>query len=277
MGDLGAYLARIGHAGPATPTLATLRALHALHPAAIAFEGLDPLLGREVRLDPASVARKLVGERRGGYCFEHNLLFASVLRSIGFSVETLGGRVIWATGPDGPPRPRTHMLLLVTLDGATWIADVGFGGYLADAPLRLQAGVAQTTPAGRFMLTEADGTWTLAAGVGDGWRGAYRFTLEPQAAADYEVANWYTSTHPASLFRNHLLMERLAPGLRAALLDRHLTLRHADGRVETSVLEDADALAATMDRVFGVTPPVDPAEIFARLPPAPPPGRCDAA
>lgn len=269
--NLDAYLARIGHAGPASPTLATLRALHALHPAAIPFEALDPLLGREVLLDPASVERKLVAGRRGGYCFEHNLLFAAVLRAIGFPVETLGGRVIWATGPDGPPRPRTHMLLLVTLDGAKWIADVGFGGYLADAPLRLQAGVAQTTPAGRFLLTEADGVWTLAAGVGHGWRPAYRFTLEPQAAADYEVANWYTSTHPSSLFRNHLLMERLTPGCRATLLDRHLTLRHADGRVETSVLDDADALAATMDEVFGVTPPADPAEIFARLPPAPAP------
>jgi N-hydroxyarylamine O-acetyltransferase len=78
--DLGAYFARIEYTGTRYPSITTLRALQARHPVAIPFANLDVLRGTGVRLDPASVEQKLVGDRRGGYCFEHNLLFATVLR-----------------------------------------------------------------------------------------------------------------------------------------------------------------------------------------------------
>ncbi|MGH7057165.1 MAG: arylamine N-acetyltransferase, partial [Acetobacteraceae bacterium] len=81
--DLAAYFARIGYDGAREPTFATLAALHALHPAAIPFENLDSLLGRPVPLDLASLQAKLVGERRGGYCFEQNTLLAAVLGALG--------------------------------------------------------------------------------------------------------------------------------------------------------------------------------------------------
>src|SRR5581483_6802547 len=70
--DLDAYFRRIGYAGARTPTLQTLRALQALHPQAIAFENLDPLLGRPVNLDLGSLQDKIVHSGRGGYCFEQN-------------------------------------------------------------------------------------------------------------------------------------------------------------------------------------------------------------
>src|SRR5262249_26883142 len=125
--DLDAYLARIGYAGPRAPTAEGLHDVHAAHALAIPFENLDILLGRGVSLDPARLAAKLVDARRGGYCFEHNSLIAAALRELGFIVEILGARVRM-----GPPRPnlppRTHCLLRVTIDGAPWLADVGFGG-----------------------------------------------------------------------------------------------------------------------------------------------------
>ncbi len=72
--DIDSYLARIGHVGPRIPALSTLCAIHALHPAAIPFENLDPLLDRPVSLDLEALQQKLVGSRRGGYCFEQNTL-----------------------------------------------------------------------------------------------------------------------------------------------------------------------------------------------------------
>ena len=113
MVDLPSYLRRIGHDGPVAPTLDTLRALHARHPAAIAFESLDPFLGRPVSIDPATVRTKLVGGARGGYCHEHNLLFHDVLAAIGFRVTALGARVAWMA--QGRINPRTHRLTLVDL------------------------------------------------------------------------------------------------------------------------------------------------------------------
>src|SRR5262245_7642218 len=93
--DLDAYCERIGYTGPRTPTLATLSAIHALHPRAIAFENLDPLLRRSVKLDAAALEAKLVEGGRGGWCFEQNGLFKLVLEALGFRVTGLGGRVLW--------------------------------------------------------------------------------------------------------------------------------------------------------------------------------------
>ena len=58
--DLDAYFERIGYAGPRSATLDTLEAIHARHPQAIPFENLNPLLHWPVRLDAASLQRKLV-------------------------------------------------------------------------------------------------------------------------------------------------------------------------------------------------------------------------
>jgi len=156
--DLAAYFERIGFSGPArpAPTLDTLRALHLLHPQTIPFENLDVLIGRPVRLDLESVQRKLVESRRGGYCYEHNLLFRSVLQTLGFRVRSFAGRVLW--GRDAPEMPaRTHMLLLVDLDEGTFLTDVGFGGMTLSAPLALQTGLEQITPHGAFRLDDAGG------------------------------------------------------------------------------------------------------------------------
>ncbi|MDE2515657.1 MAG: arylamine N-acetyltransferase [Rhodospirillales bacterium] len=266
---LDAYFARIGYGGSTAASLATLRALHALHPAAIPFEALDPLLHRPVSLEPEALERKLIASRRGGYCFEQNAVFAAVLRALGFTLTDLAARVVWNAPPDAPMTPRTHRLMLVALEGAVWLADVGFGGYLADAPLLLEAGREQATPMGRFLLREQDGAWLLSVHAGGAWRPAYRFTLEAQAPVDYEPANWFTATHPASLFRHNLLMERLTPAWRASLFNRGLTIRHADGRSEARSLDDAADLAGVLAGIFAIDPPAEPAAIFARLPAEP--------
>ena len=91
--NIDAYFERIGFSGSIAPTLETLTQLHALHPAAIAYENLDPLIGVPVRLDLPNLQQKLVFDRRGGYCFEHNTLLLQVLAALGFQVTPLSARV----------------------------------------------------------------------------------------------------------------------------------------------------------------------------------------
>ncbi|HEY2176949.1 MAG TPA: arylamine N-acetyltransferase, partial [Caulobacteraceae bacterium] len=143
--DLDAYFRRIGFDGPGRPDLETLAAINVLHLAAIPFEGIDPLIGRQTPLDLASLQAKLVASRRGGYCFEQNALFKAALEAIGFAVTVLSGRVAWA-GDGVPLGARTHMLLTVDLPEGPYIADVGFGAHLLDAPLRLTPDIEQKTP-----------------------------------------------------------------------------------------------------------------------------------
>ncbi|HET8995847.1 MAG TPA: arylamine N-acetyltransferase [Acetobacteraceae bacterium] len=263
--DLDGYFARIGYTGPRRATLETLGMLHALHPAAIPFENLDPLLGRPVLLDLGSLQDKLVRRRRGGYCFEQNTLFRAALEALGFGVTSLAARVLWGSKP-GRPHPRTHMLLLVHVDGRDYIADVGFGGRLMATPLQRVPGLEQPTQHGMMRLVEHGMFLTLQAASDDGWEDLYRFTLEPQFPIDQETANWFTATHPDSLFRHNLLMERLAPDLRCSLFNRRLTQRYPDGRVSLTQLADAAALRRVLTEAFALDVPAKLDAVFARLP-----------
>src|SRR5262245_52810402 len=121
---LDAYLSRIKYSGPIGPDLATLRLIHRAHLQAIPFENLDIQMGLPVRIDPASVQADLVSRARGGYCFQQNGLFRLVLTAIGFAPRACEGRVRIEAST---VRPRTHMVLIVPLEGGEWLVDVGFG------------------------------------------------------------------------------------------------------------------------------------------------------
>lgn len=223
--DLGGYRARIAFAGPATPTLETLAALHERHAGAIPFENLDVRLGRPILLDLASVQRKLVAARRGGYCFEQNALFAAVLGALGYVVETLEARVLPAS--PGVATPRTHMLLRVLLGGRAWLADVGFGG---DGPLRPVPldGEAVEQPGGAYRVETSDGRSVLRLFRKGAWSGLYAFGPEPALPIDYAVANHYTSTHPSSSFVRTPTVQLSRPDARHTLRGRTYAIRRGD-------------------------------------------------
>ena len=266
--ELDAYLARIGYTGPREPSLTTLRSIHALQPAAIPFESLDPFLRREVRLDVLSLQAKLVRARRGGYCFELNGLFAAALEALGFLVTGLSGRVLWMAPPERPNGPRTHHLLRVDLDGVPYLVDVGFGGHLIDSPIKLVTDIEQTTPSSILRLTGMDHSFILQTKLPRGWEDLYLFTLEPQLAIDYEVANWFTSTNPNSRFMKDFIGERLTPEWRLSLFNSRLTKRHRNGRVDQRMLANATEFTEALKNGLGITPPLDPVEIWKRLPEA---------
>lgn len=249
--DLDSYFARIGYAGTREPTLQTLQALHLLHPAAIPFEAIDVLLGRGVDLSPDAVDDKLIRRRRGGYCFEHNSLFKRVLTSLGFQVEGLAARVAWMAQPHEPPQHRAHMALRVTVDGKPWLADVGFGAAVLTGPIRMDTEEPQATPHEKYRLIRSGRELLLETELEAAWTPVYRFSLEPQLDSDYELPNWYTSTHPSSRFRNILIVARSTSQARAALLDNRLTIRPRQGEVSREFL-DADRLEQALADVFGL-------------------------
>jgi N-hydroxyarylamine O-acetyltransferase len=263
--DLNAYFERIGYRGVREPALHVLSELHSLHPASVPFENLDPYLGRPVSLDPVALQAKLLGSRRGGYCFEQNALFRSVLETLGFSVTPLIARVVWTAPPHQPLAPRNHMLLKVDLADGAYIADVGFGGQLVSAPLKLTPGLEQATAEG-ILRVRADGDVLFVETLlPSGWTSLYRFNLEPAEMSDYEMSNWYTSTHPMHFMTNNLLAERLTPEGRFSLFNNRLTRRFPDGRAEIVDLATPDALARALDEHLAITPPVDASTIFAKL------------
>jgi N-hydroxyarylamine O-acetyltransferase len=252
--DLHAYFERIGYGGPATPQLETLREVHRLHPQAIAFENLNPLLHWPVPLDVRSLQQKLVKQRRGGYCYEHNLLLKHALERIGFRVAGLAARVLMNL-PEDAVRPRTHMLLRVDVEDVLWIADVGFGGMTLTAPLRLLEHVPQSTPHEPFRLTRLGDDYLLQAEIRDEWRTLYRFDLQEQVLPDYELTSWYLSNNPESHFVQRLIAARTAPQRRYALRQNELATHELSGETTRRVLKSAADLRGALTATFGIELP----------------------
>jgi N-hydroxyarylamine O-acetyltransferase len=255
--DLDAYFQRIGYAGARTPTLETLRELHLLHAQTIPFENLTPLLKQPVNLDAESLERKLVHEHRGGYCYELNGLFSLVLDALGFRVTRLGARVVYLGDVNSFP-PRTHMLLRVDVGDESWIADVGFGGMVLTAPLRLAVDVVQETPHEPFRIVRWRDEYLMESLVREAWVPLYRFTLQEQAASDYELGNWYVSTHPTSLFVNFLVASRPALGLRYALRNNELAIHRTNQGTEQRKLATKDELRETLVDLMLIELPAGP-------------------
>lgn len=252
--DLDAYFQRIGHTGLRTPTLTTLRALQGRHTQTIPFENLDPWQHRSVSLDLRLIEAKLVNSRRGGYCYEQNLLFSHVLQRLGYEVTNLAARVLWGRREDDYP-PRSHMLLRVTLDQRAYIVDVGFGGNTLTAPLLLDNDMPQQTSHGVYRILRVGGDYLLQAEIHNEWRALYRFDSTPHFPVDYEAMNYYLSTHDASHFRHSLYAAiSTADGSRSLLNDR-LSIRDLDGNTQQLQLDDAEEAAAILLEAFGIEVP----------------------
>lgn len=252
--DLDAYCARIGYHGGRQPSLATLRDLQWRHISSIAFENLSCLAGDPVPLDLPALQAKMVQGRRGGYCFEHNLLFAAVLQRLGFVVTGLAARVLWKAPPDRTG-PRTHMLLKVDLPEGTYITDTGFGGASLPGPLELVAGHVQSTPIEPYRLLQRGDSFHLEVQLRDAWQPVYSFDLQPQQFADYEVANWFVAAHPTSRFTQVLMVALPAGQRRQSLFNDELKLHDPDGRSENRRFTSIGELRATLAGLFGIEVP----------------------
>ena len=215
-----------------------------------------------------SIERKLVTEKRGGYCFEQNTLFANVLMQLGFSITPMLGRVLWGREP-GAITPRTHMVLRIDIDGDAWIADVGFGSMTLSAPLRLIAGLAQPIPLGTFRLADAghEKLYLEAQVAGDSWARVYRFDLHAVEWIDYETSNWYTSASPDSMFAHNLMVCRVLPDVRVTLFNDQLSERDGAGQVVAERrIASAGELADCLSERFGLNiDGIDIVDVFERV------------
>ena len=246
------YFERIGYDGPGTSTLETLNDIIHAHVSSIPFENLDPALGRRVDLSLAALEDKIIDRRRGGYCFEQNSLFHAVLEALGFRVRGIGARVRLGRPRDFIPA-RTHFFGLVAIDDEQWIVDVGIGGFSPTSAFRLNTDQEQQTPHEPRRIVTSGGSYFHQIRLAGEWQDVYEFTLEDMHPIDRELANWYTSTHPQSHFRNNVMAARALPdGGRLNLLNRELTTRRNDGSSEVRMIASPGDLMETLDREFGL-------------------------
>ena len=246
--DLDAYFARIGWGGSTNPTFETLAGLLRAHMAAIPFENLDVLLGRPVRLDLEGLQEKLVRNRRGGYCFEHGTIFAAVLEKLGFGLARHTARVVLVA--TRATSPRTHMFLVVPLPEGRFVVDPGFGTLAPPMPVPLiDAGAASPEQGSHWMARDGD-YWVLRARTPEKVLDAWVTTLDLDNPVDFEMGNYYTSTHPASPFVNRIAMRALTKDGRVGVMNRDVRV-WSGSELRQSQLADRAALRALLVEHFG--------------------------
>lgn len=248
--DTKAYLERIEYEGPLAPTAETLRALQVAHLLAVPFENLSIHAGEPVVLEDEALFEKIVGRRRGGFCYEANGLFAALLRSLGFDVAMLSAEVANAEGGFGPAFD--HMALMVTL-GRRWLVDVGFGDSFLEPLLIDERGV-QEQGSRAYRITD-EGLYMVVSrrkDEGGEWEPQYRFTLRPHEFADYAGMCLHHQTSPESHFTRGRVCSRATPEGRVTLSDLRLITTTKDGGRHERTLTGEEEYAEALREHFGV-------------------------
>jgi len=251
--DVGRYVERIGLEGPLPPTAASLRTLHRAHMLSVPFESYDCALGRPVTVDPEVNFAKIVERRRGGFCFELNGLFGSLLEALGFEVTLLSARP-YVVGRETDTAPEfAHLVLLVLADGERWLVDVGFGdGFLE--PLRLDETTDQEREHGRCYRVVpgiADRPWSKVQLFGGADAEAYAFTLEPRRLEDFAGMCRYYSTAPDFSLVRSPVCSRATPTGRVTLAEHRLYVTVDGVRTERALASEGEE-RAVLREWFGV-------------------------
>jgi len=241
------YLSRIGLDSIPPQTVQGLEVLQDYHMRHVPFENLNVLLGRPLNLTPEALFEKIVRRNRGGYCFELNTLYASLLSEIGFEPVPMLARV-WLRNPAETP-PRTHLVYRVNIDGQDWISDIGFGGRAARRPLKIMDGYEIDDGDGRIRVSEdANFGYRISRYQDGAW--ADQYTVETQAAhhADILSGNHWTENHPASHFRLGIGVGLFTRDGRTSFYDGVLT--HRGKETQTEKIESLEGALAVLKSKF---------------------------
>lgn len=247
--DLQAYLERIDFRGRPAADLATLKRLHRAHVEAIPYENLDVQFARPASRDPGAVAEKIVGRRRGGWCYEMNGLLGAALDAIGFDVRRVAGGVMREKMGDAVVG--NHLVLLVDL-GEIYVADAGFGDGLIE-PVEARPGDFAVGPF-NGSIRDAGGGWLRVAFDNGDATSSYDINPEVDDDALLETHCRDLQTSPDSPFVLNAVVQRWQDDVHYSMRGRVLTSIAAGGRTKT-LIKDADDYVATLKRVFALEIP----------------------
>lgn len=244
------YLRRIGLAQIQPPTLAALAHLQQQHLVAVPFENLDITRRVQIVLDPAALYDKIVGDRRGGFCYELNGLFCELLRTLGYAVDMVSARVYNDKGEPGPEFD--HMALIVTMAEYRYLIDVGFGDS-ARQPIILPHGEAEDV-SGRYRVRPVDDsveTYALERHVDSAWKPMFQFTAQPREFAEFNDMCQYHQTSPDSHFTQRNMITIATPTGRFTLTDTKVVETDSGLRMETPIQSPEEFNRLLAER-FGV-------------------------
>ncbi|KAK4119052.1 cysteine proteinase [Parathielavia appendiculata] len=198
---------------------------------------------------------------------EVNAFFAAVLRGLGFTLFSVGGRVKTPSGYTG----WDHMVNLVTIQGQRYLVDVGFGSNGPPHPVPLEDGHEFTGIApmrGRLQYRKLEEhsepnqrVWLLSTQENEDapWMDRYHFVEIEFMPGDFEVMNLRTMTTPQSFFVQSVMCMRTIPdekkekSVGLLILHRDYVKRRM-GLVSEIIeqLESEEQRVKALERYFGI-------------------------
>lgn len=250
--NLDNYLQRIAFTGAVRADLSTLSALLRAHVCAVPFENLDVQLGRPLTTAAEDAYEKIVGNGRGGWCYEQNGLFCWALSEIGFDVTRLAAAVM--RHERGDASTGNHLCIQVNVPGDStgYLVDVGFGGSLFD-PIKLKEAEYMQPPYRLGLKKLDDGFWRFWE---DNGSGAFSFDFLAEAGDESALSkkSEFLQTDPSSGFVQNLVAQLRTPSQHMSLRGRVLTTVASD-RNESRTLNSADELVSVLGDEFNLHVP----------------------
>ncbi len=253
--DVSAYLRRIGYDGSLEPTVETLRGLHRAHLLTVPFENLDISQKRPIALFRDRLFQKIVTQRRGGFCYELNGIFAELLKTLGYDVTLVSARVSLNQDKVAPEFDHLALIVSFEIEGAgpqRWLADVGFGDSFIE-PLRLEDGREEIQRGYAYQLREVrPGEWSAKQRKADdkSWGGMYDFSMIPRRLADFSGMCRYHQTSPDSGFTKGRVCSIATVDGRKTLSQEQLIIDRDGERIERRV--DPEEWYELLRSEFGV-------------------------
>lgn len=229
------------------PDFSLLADLVARHVATFAFSSVGSLLGERLPLDFQSLFERIVVQRRGGYCFQHNGLMFEVLEELGFSPTLYLARVIY--NQDTHPG-LTHRISMVEHEGRSYVMDVGFGPLGPRIPVPMS--VAGATDGEKlFRISQRrPGEYHVEVFRDETFFSLYRFELARYGQSDCELGHFYSHRHPDATFVNHLVVSLLLESETRSLRNREYSVITQSG-VRSTAVRDSGQLRELLVGEFG--------------------------
>lgn len=246
------YLHRIGVDNIPPPTLESLFLLQKNHLLNIPFENLDILRGRKIILQEKKLFKKIVVEKRGGFCHELNGLFFLLLQNLGFEVKRISAQVFGSSGKFG--KPYDHTAIIATVDNAEWLVDVGFGKFTFE-PLKFDLDIEQTDGQDFFKITKLNHRFhvvMIQEENGD-WKYGYKFTKKHREVSEYiPICHWLQTSPESNFTQRKRITIPTKDGGRITLADEVLKITKGKIVKEKRVKNEAE-FYRYLEKYFGIT------------------------
>ena len=244
------YLNRLGiESTNFAPELENLQLLQKKHLLRVPFENLDIHWKRPIILDTKKFYKKIIGQQRGGFCYELNGLFFELLNEVGFQSKLISARV--STGNGNFSAEYDHLTIISKVDDLEYLVDVGFGAFTAE-PLKFVLNEEQTDQNGTFLIRKFDDEYfEVVKKEGNDWNSEFIFKDLGRDLAEFsEMCNFHQTSHESHFTRGKVCSLMFENG-RKTLTDKKFMITENGQKKELDVHSDEE-FNRILEREFGI-------------------------